>query len=150
MQISFQHLEYLGQQCICNNYNKKVFFRFLVKFLRFPVLSIPPFRICDDIPAFRRLLFGVCHLHIASWCVVVTEAKNSVAQLTCVLIFCPDGFVPRSHQVSVPLLTTYCIYISFIYLIFRVPRFRIWGDFLRFHVLGFGVIFRDSLFQDLG
>ena len=79
MQISFQHLEYLGQQCICNNYNKKVFFRFLVKFLRFPVLSIPPFRICDDIPAFRRLLFGVCHLHIASWCVVVTEAKNSVA-----------------------------------------------------------------------
>ena len=33
---------------------------------------------------------------------------------------------------------TYCIYISFIYLIFIVPCFRIWGDFPRFRVLGFG------------
>ena len=71
---------HLGQQCICNNYNKKVvFFAFYLKFLRFPVLCSPPFRICDDIPAFRRLRFGVYHLHIASWCVVVTEANNSVA-----------------------------------------------------------------------
>ena len=33
----------------------------------------------------------------------------------------------------------------FIYL-FVVPCFRIWGHFPRFRVLGFGVIFRDSVF----
>ena len=60
---------------------------------------------------------------------VVTEGSS---QLCCVvdmcLIFCHDSFVTLSHEVSVP-LTTYCIYISFIYLIFRVPCFRIWGHF---------------------
>ena len=31
-----------------------------------------------------------------------------------------------------------------------VPCFRIWGKFPCFRVLGFGVIFRGSVFQDLG
>ena len=144
--ISFQELEYLGQQCIGNNYNKKGFFFSLSSwiFYAFQFYAVRLSGFATIFPRSGVYSLGCSHLRIASWCVVVTEGSS---QLCCVvdmcLIFCHDSFVTRSHEVSVP-LTTYCIYISFIYLIFRVPCFRIWGDFPWFRVLGFGVIFRGS------
>ena len=61
MRISFQHLEYLGQQCICNNYNKNFFFfRFLVKFFTlssFKHSAFQDLRRYSRVPAFT--IWGV-------------------------------------------------------------------------------------------
>ena len=40
----------------------------------------------------------------------------------------------------------YIFYIYFFYSGFHIPSFRIWGDFPSFRVLGFGAIFRHSVF----
>ena len=76
--ISFQQLEYLGRQRICNNYNKNVFsFRFLVNFFSLSSFMHSAFQ---DLRRYSPVYdLGCSHLRIPSWCVVVTEANNSVA-----------------------------------------------------------------------
>ena len=59
---------------------KSFFFRFLVKF--FYAFQFYAFRLSGFATIFPRsgvYDLGCCHLHIASWCVLLTEANNSVA-----------------------------------------------------------------------
>ena len=71
------------------------------------------------------------------------EDRNS--QMTCLTCLSYLFFTDFSY------LTIFIIFYNlFFYSGFYISSFRIWDDFLPFHLLGFRVIFRHSVFQNLG